>query len=464
MRTLPARVRVVLGTVVSAAFVAGVVLAAPMTLPTVDRGLLSVTAAPEASTSILACSGPVLALGRDIEDVSALTPAAEQRVVVAATPGADEPEAADMVSADVPGGPPAASFSAAPVDRTRTDLAAAGSAVVDDPDLAGFAATACTPPAMESWLVAGSGLTGAADLVVLANPGDVAAQVDLTVFGVEGRSAPDAGAGILVPPGTQRVVPLAGLALGEQSPVVLVSATQAPVQATLQSSITRTLVPGGLDQTGATSAPALRQVIPAFRAVAGEESALDATVRVLAPSDHATADVAVTAVGADTPVFTAPDLDLAAGTPLEVELDPLPAGLYRVDIASDAPVVAGLWEASGVGPGSDFAWYPASEEIDVASLFAVAAGPAARLAVSGDPEADRTVTLTADAGAGDASEIEVPAGRTVTIDLRAGAVYRLDPGEGAVRANITYAGEGALAAYPVVPADAAAAPVVVRPR
>ena len=49
-------------------------------------------------------------------------------------------------------------------------------------------------------------------------------------------------------------------------------------------------------------------------------------------------------------------------------------------------------------------------------------------------------------------------------DLTAGELYRLDPAGGALRASVTYTASDAIAGYAVVPADAAAAPVEVRPR
>ncbi|MDJ1112952.1 DUF5719 family protein [Microbacterium dauci] len=453
--------RIALGAALSAGIVAAVALAVPATWPTVTREVQTVTAAPEPSTSRLACGGSTLALGRDIEDVSALQAAGAQRVTVGSTPGT-EATSGEIAPADVPDGRPAAAFTAEPQDGARTDLAAAGSTSVDADDLAGFAASACTPPAMESWLIAGSGLTGAADLVVIANPGDVASRVALTVYGATGETTPDAGADILVPAGSQRVVPLAALALGEQSPVVLVSATQAPVQATLQSSITRTLVPGGIDQAGATAAPDTTQTIPAV--VGTSDAGVGASVRLLAPSDDTTARLTVTPVGETEPVFEVDGLALVAGVPLEVDVDELPAGRYRVDLEAAAPVVSSLWSATGIGAGSDFAWFAAADAISVPTLFAVAAGPAPRLTLTAEGDADVEVELTAAAGGGVASTVLVPAGGSVTVPVDARSVYLLDARDETIRANITYAGDGAIASYAVAPADAAAAPVVVRPR
>ena len=154
---------------------------------------------------------------------------------------------------------------------------------------------------MESWLVGGSGATGASDIILLSNPGSVPATVQLTTFGAGGEATPDGGADIVVAPGTQRPIPLAGLVLGESAPVIRVSAVGAPIHASLQTSITRTLTPGGVDQVGAVQAPEVSQTITGVT-VTGSPSAQGAAsaatvLRVLSPSAAATATVTVTCCG-----------------------------------------------------------------------------------------------------------------------------------------------------------------------
>ena len=461
--TTARRIRRGVGAAVSLLIVAGTFLIVTMPVPSVERSTLSTTTRPEPATSVLSCAGPLVAAGRDVDDVAALQIAATQSVVSGTAAGSPEATAGEIASA-VPDGPPIATFAAEPVDRMRTDVAAAGSSRVAAEDLAGFAASACTPPAMETWLSAGSGLTGASDLVVLANPGDVAARVDLTVFGSQGRETPDAGANILIPPGEQRIVPLASLALGETSPVVLVSATQAPVQAVLQSTLTRTLVPVGVDQGGATGLPRAQQTIPAFSAVGGGDEPTNTMVRLLAPSDDTTAAITVTPVGGASTAASFSDLALTAGVPIEVDLNTLPEGRYRVEVDAGAPVVASVHTSTGADAGSDFAWYGTADDIRVPSLLAVADGPAPQLALVNPGGKEVAAVLTDGAGAGEPREVRVPASGSVSVDLRAGELYRLDPAGGTLRAGITFTAPDAIAGYAVVPADAAAAPVVVRPR
>ena len=98
------------------------------------------------------------------------------------------------------------------------------------------------------------------------------------------------------------------------------------------------------------------------------------------------------------------------------------------------------------------------------SLVAIAPGPRPRLALTADGDEDVTVTIAARAGDGESREVVVPARGAVHVSVAAGDVVRVDPGDGAVRGSVTYGGGGALAGYPVVPADAAAAPVTIRPR
>jgi len=55
-----------------------------------------------------------------------------------------------------------------------------------------------------------------------------------------------------------------------------------------------------------------------------------------------------------------------------------------------------------------------------------------------------------------------PAGSTM-VRLSPRTVYELDPGGSGIRAGVSLAGDGALAGFPVWPADAAAPPILVYP-
>lgn len=466
-RWVGATARITVGVVATAVFATATISAIAVPWPTHRAEPLSVTTLPEPATAVVACPGPLLALGRDAGNASGLVDAATV-TLTAATAGGAASSSAALAPLDVAGGAGPQVFAAAPQGGARTDLAAAGSGTASDSDLRGFAASACTPPLMESWLVGGAATTGATDLVLLANPGAVAALVDLTVYGVDGGTVPSAGRGIVVPPASQRVVPLAALGLGEKSPVVRVSATGAPVQASLQASITRTLIAGGVDQVGVAAAPARTQIVPAFSVTRapGVEGASDITtvVRLLSPSKDATATVTVTPVGGGAPSLEPQTVPLVAGAPLELELGGLAVGAYTARIEASAPVVAAVWSATGFVEGSDFAWYPAADAVAVPSLTPVAGGPAPMLTLANPGDAGTVVRLVEAAGAGVIVDIAVPARTAVQYPVQAGSVYQLVPADEPVHASVTYTGAGAIGGYVVTPADTAASAIVVYPR
>lgn len=455
--------RMLIGTAVAVAAVIAVVTAVSVPWPTLLREPLSVVATPAPAASTIACDGALLAIGRDPTDADGLTIAAPQSVVG----GVDQGEQPDELQLDATGvevGPTA--YVAQPVDGRAVDVAATGAATIAADDLAGFAASACRPPLLDSWLVGGSGATGAADLVLLANPGTVPATVQLTVFGASGPQTPPGGTDLVVAPGAQRIVPLAGLALGEETPVVLVSAVGAPVHASLQASITRTLTPGGVDQVGPVPQADKRQTITGITVMQADTGAVapsdtPAVLRVLSPSADTTARVTVTTAGRTEPVGTPQEVTLTAGMPLELALDSLGPGSYTVTVDAGAPVVAAVWQATGVQAGDDFAWYTPAPEVTVPSLFATPGGPTPILTVVNPSAAPVTVDLTA-LGGGEPMTLTVPAHGSAETRLTARTVYELDPAS-PVHAGLSFAGDGALAGIPVWPADVATPAIVVYP-
>lgn len=457
--------RLLAGTLVSAAAVVAVVTAISLPWPTVAKEPATVTAVPAPAAAVVACDGPILSLGRDVTQADAISVAGTQRVTSGASQGAEPEESTVTLEGQSAEDAPRV-FTAQPDGRTRVDVAAAGAATVSADDIAGFAASACRPPLLESWLVGGSGETGAADLVLLSNPGAVPATVQLTVFGAAGEQTPPGGTDVVIAPGTQRVIPLAGLVLGEANPVVRVSSVGAPVHASLQTSITRTLTPGGVDQVGAIAEPSTDKTITgiAVTRAPGDEGASEVAtlLRLLSPSADATASITITPVGGSEPVRDPEDVQLVAGQPVEVDLGGLPIGTYTVDVVAEQPLVAAVWQATGLGQGDDFAWYTPSPLVSVPSLFAAPSGPPPALTLVNPGDLPVDVSLSSDDGSY-RLDVTVPANGSMTARLSSRMVYVLDPGDGEIRAGLSLTGDGALAGMPVWPADAAAPDIVVYP-
>lgn len=457
--------RLLAGTVASVAAVALVVTGVSLPWPSLERLPAEAVVTPGAAATTIACSGDLLLAGRDLADASRLVPMASQSVIQGVAAGSPEPTAEILAVTDTDLSGPRA-LTVAPHDDERSDIAASGSATVDDAELAGYAASACRPPLIEQWLVGGSAATGAADLVLVSNPGTVAATVQLTVFGAGGPVTPPGGSDLVVPARSQRVVALAGIALGESSPVIRVTATGAPVQAAIQASMQRVLDPLGVDQVGSIAVPATTQVIPGIDVTtppgvigASETATL---VRVLSPGVAASATITVRSVGVRDASLPAVTVPLTAGVPTEVDLGGLPVGSYTVDVESDAGVVAAVWQSTGSGAGTDFAWYTSSPIIDAPSLFAVPRGPAARLTVVNPSDEVADVTLTTADGS-PSGTLTIAAGASADLTLRTGEVYLLDSGGSPVRAAVSQFSGSALAGFPVWPRDAASPPITVYP-
>lgn len=448
--------RVAVGTAIAGVAVVAVGAGIALPWPQVSATPVRVEAVPAPADSTLVCDGPLLALGRTVEQAGQLSVAAPQDVVSGPV-GSDSRERALTGPTD---GSPVA-LTAPPVDRALGEIAASGSSVIADADIRGFTASACTPPLMESWLVGGATTTGSNDLVVLANPGDVAATVQLTVYGAQGGSTPPGGRNRVVAPGAQIVVPLPGLLRDEESPVVQVTSSGAPVRASLQSSLIRVLTPGGVDQVGAIAAASSRAVIPDVPVLAEPDGENPSTiVRLLASHADGEAVVTVRPVGGSAASSTSA-VPLVAGVPSTLELGDLTPGRYSITIDATIPVVAAAWEATGFSEGSDFAWFPAAPEIGSETLFAVPRGPSPRLTVANPGAEEITVTLVPVDG-GESTSIAVPAGSSTSVDLEEATVYRLTP-SAPVHASTSFSAADALAGFAIWPPDAAVPPITVFP-
>lgn len=446
--------RAIAGTVVAVAFVVAVVTAAGVPWPTYERRPVEVAAMPVPSASLLVCSGDLLALGQIVEDPDQVVVAASQSVVS----GAQDGSMAEFVLGG-PGAPRA--YSKEPDGSRRVAVAASGAAAADTPFLRGYAASACRPPLIESWLVGGSGETGAADIIVISNPGRVAATVELTVFGATGPVVPPGGAAIIIPAGQQHIVPLAGIARGEASPIVRVSASGAPVTASLQTSITRTLATGGVDQVDAIAIPETEQIIagvPVMASAAGDGQV--ATIaRVLSPTAAGTATLTVMNARNATPAREPQAIALSAGLPLEVDLGGLPPGDYTVEVTADVPILAAVWQTTGFAPGADFAWYTPAPELEGTTMLAVPAGPPRTLTLVNRGEAEATVSVSD--GEQSSQTIVPPLGSTV-VRIATQGVVTLET-TAPVHASLSLTGDGALAGFPVWPADTGSEAIVVYP-
>nr|WP_246298125.1 DUF5719 family protein [Leifsonia soli] len=361
---------------------------------------------------------------------------------------------------------------ATPRNATKPPLfAAAQMQSADADDLAGLAAAACAEPAADTWLVAGSTALGQTSLVLLSNPSEVDATVDLTVFTETGAVDAPGAAGILVPARSQKVVPLAGLVPSAAATVVRVQTTGGQVAATLQQSFEQGIQPRGAELAGPTGGPARQQIVPGVTitstdAIQGEQSAEGVgfafpVVRLLAPG-QADAQVTVGAVGeTGTAVGNSYATTVKAGQVAEIPLDHLKDGSYTVTVNSNVPVVASV-RTSVIGTKArDFTWFASAQELQDDLLASIPSGADATIHFANAGEADTTVTVSRTRPGGTPTKIVVPAEGGSHARLGPGA-YGITGADG-LRGSVSFAADGRASSFALSPPGPLAAPITVYP-
>ncbi|HWU47826.1 MAG TPA: DUF5719 family protein [Humibacter sp.] len=466
----------VIGVAVAAATIGAATL---LPLPSVERTPLSVQVRPVPADQQRVCPGGLLELGADASASSISAFAAPQRVdgsVGGAVDGAVSRRglkpvgvvagAADAAPAVIDVAPSAAG--AAP------QIAGAQSQTAAREVLAGLAAASCTEANADSWLVGGATTLGQTSLVLLSNPSAVQATVDLSVYSESGILTAPGAQGIVVDPGTQRIVPLAGIAPNAQAPVVHVESAGGTVAASLQQSLVRGIKPSGVDVVGPTAQPARQQLISgmivsdiaAAQSAGGSEGSSSAmpAVRVLAPGRTA-AKVTVSVVPENgKQVGTTTSATVPAGTVQELPLDKLVDGAYTVSVNSDQPIVVAARTTDIRRTGEDFGWFAASPRLADSILVPVAPGPAAALHLANPGAHEVTVHVPSDSGAGPSTAVTVPAGGGTSVALGSPGRTVVLHGTAGLVASVGLVGVQGIASYPLAPAGPQAQQITVYPR
>lgn len=433
---------------------------------------------PAESRQLRVCPGPLLTLGEDPTAATTISSVGRADIVSAAEP----PDAVlEETPLTAPGNPLAGedgtpvAIAAEPGAVAAGMLAGAQSQDIATETLAGFASTACGEAVAESWLVAGATSLGRSGLVLLSNPTAVAATVDVRVTGETGVVDAPSALDLIVPPGSQRVLSLAGLAPNLASPVVQVTSTGGAIAASLEHSVVVGLAPAGIELTGPTAAPATSQVIPGLvvpqaGGVASSEDHADGddhpAVRLFAPGED-TVDVSIGVVPESGSGGSTIDATLEPGRVVDVPLGLLDAGTYTIRVEADAPVVAAARATVGGAAGqtdasapSDLAWTVATAPLLDSAVVAVPPGPSPTLHLVNPGGAAADVTMTID---GTERTVAVPPAGATSVRLAAGASVVLEGTEG-LHASVSFAGADELASFGVQPPGPLDSPIRVYPR
>jgi hypothetical protein len=476
----------IVGVVVAAAVVSA---AALLPLPTYTSSAPSVEVTPVETGQELVCAGSILTLSESADTEASATSALGEPGVVTASSRGTIAESffaqSDAGSGDTAAAPRLLSGEIGATDgATETALLSGVQAQwTDTEDVHGLAAASCAVAAADTWLVGGATTTGRSTLITLSNPSSVSATVDLEVFGELGAISAPGLTEISVAPGDQRVLSLAGFAPQVAAPVVHVTSTGGLIVANLQQTTIRGIEPGGVDIIGASAGPSTTSVIPGVRIAGADEVGarlgaagyedLAPTLRLFAPgADAVQAQVTVQLEGdaATAATVTSFDVQVEGSTTLDLPLDDLVSGNYSITVESDAPVVASARVSTidSSGEGTDFAWTASAAELGGTSQVSTPRGLNVSLHLANPGAGAGSVQVTAVSGSDtvgtDAATrtIDIAAGTAVRVDAESGASYSLSGLDG-LRASVTAATDGGVAAFAVAPPAESSTPIEIYP-
>lgn len=252
----------------------------------------------------------------------------------------------------------------------------------------GMASTACAPAASEFWFVGGGAIAGRQTRIVLVNPDETAAVVDVIIRGPEGVIDAPAGRGLVVKGQDRLVVRLDVLAPGVTATAVQVLARTGRVGASVADEQQSGLANVGTDWVPQAAAPARTVFVPGIINGPGAR-----VLSVAAPGgDDALVDVRViTADGTFAPAERA-RIEVPADSVVTIDMAPvLEKNAATIELTSDTPIVAGMRQFFG----NETAYTAGAQPFD---------GPAA---VSGLPvriNTDVRVSITAPK---DAAEVDI---------------------------------------------------------
>jgi hypothetical protein len=208
----------------------------------------------------------------------------------------------------------------------------------------GMASTACAPAASEFWFVGGGAIAGRQTRIVLVNPDETSAIVDVLIHGPDGLIDAPAGRGLVVKGQDRLVVRLDVLAPGVTATAVQVLARTGRVGASVDDEQQTGLATVGTDWIPQAAAPATRVYVPGI--VSGDGARV---LSVVAPGeDDAIVNIRVIAADGTYAPTERSRVEVPADSVVTLDMSPVldkrPATL---ELTSDIPIVAGMRQFFG---------------------------------------------------------------------------------------------------------------------
>ncbi|TYB58350.1 hypothetical protein FXF51_37460 [Nonomuraea sp. PA05] len=276
----------------------------------------------------------------------------------------------------------------------------------------GLAGVRCTEPAPQTWLV-GPGPANADVRLHLTNADKAPALADVQVYAAEGRISSDAGLGLEIAPGEHKEIDLRTLAPSADIMAVSVTTTYGRVAVAAKA----TLETGGVDWLPPAALPATRVVVPGIPGGGGLRRLLVAT-----PGDtDAVVEIKAVSQDAQYAMKGRETLDVPAGSVTALDVTTGVAGsAAALVLTSQTPIVAGVI-ATGTGERSDVAFTAGTPSLALGSAVARnATGSQLLLTALGTQPGKLRVQVVPGKGAAETPyEVEIPAGRTRAVKLKA---------------------------------------------
>ncbi len=304
----------------------------------------------------------------------------------------------------------------------------------------GLALTSCRPPRQDTWLVAGGGKPGRSERLVLSNPNPDALTASVEIFSSVGPPIADA-AEVVLGPGERTVLLLDAIAHGEAAPVVHVSTDGIPVSAYLADRWLEGSTDRGVELSPATTEPEMSHRIAAVVVPPGSKTSASVRAAVIGKDQGV---VKVRALGPDGPVRVAQEVSLVgAERSADINISDLPAGAYTLEVSSDVHIVVAASVTSDPDEQDrrDLTWIPAAPPVSMLTgtpLPQPEATPVEYQLQVASVEGAGAQVITLDGnGSVEATEIDVPAERNVSIDLVGATAVWVRPLSGEISAAVS---------------------------
>ncbi|NRQ34780.1 hypothetical protein HII36_23520 [Nonomuraea sp. NN258] len=280
----------------------------------------------------------------------------------------------------------------------------------------GLAGVRCTEPAATTWLV-GPGPAEADVRLYLTNADKAPALFDVQVHAAEGQVSGDQGVGLELAPGEHREIDLKTLAPAADVMAVGITTAFGRIAVAARATMADG---GGVDWLPSATPPATRVVVPGIPGGGGRRQLLiaapgenDALVRIKAVTE----DAEYAMKGRES-------ADVLAGSVAAVDVTTGIGGeSAALVLDSNVPIVAGAI-ITGTGDRSDVAFTAGTPVLNLGSAVAVnGAGSRLVLTALGGPGRARVQVVPAKGAAAAPVELDVPAGRTRSVKLKAKGAF-----------------------------------------